>query len=288
MNGVVKCALRRQNQIKEWLVKNNGFKILVTGKTGSGKTTLVNGLLNVVVEEEQGVLYKHTRIVTQYKLQKDEVDYMFYDTPGLKDIEKDAVNDSMDYSYLKEMVRNSQRPDLVVFTLKMNDFIFQQVDKEAMTKINQAFGFKIWSNAMIVLTHANTVAKAGHNIESTENIVYFNRMKDQFSLSVTNALLELKVQEDVANAIPVIPVGLVADPIIKSDGRGISWIEEFWDTLSEVLKSRLSDHDTPTSEEEATQSSEKEGSGCNCACSKEDIVERSSTGWCVGPLCLQL
>ncbi len=97
----VKCAHRKQKEIKEWLKKHNRFKILVTGKTGTGKTTFVKGLKENYVPEEDHLL-PHTVKVTPYEHQQDKVDFIFYDTPGLKD----TVTGSNDYSYLADMMRS--------------------------------------------------------------------------------------------------------------------------------------------------------------------------------------
>ena len=226
----VKCALRRQKQIKQWLEKNNKFKILITGKTGTGKTTLVRGLNEQIVPEEDH-LEPHTVKVTPYDHEYDDVYFTFYDTPGLKD----TVNGSNDYSYLKDMVQNNEHPDLIIFTLKMDDH-FRQEDADTIGNVTDAFGWKVWKNAMFVLTFANAVQKVGHSVESRANRVYFSNLRNSFSLNITKLLREQNVQEYVANSIPVIPVGLVSQPQIESDGRDISWVDDFWETVFGVLK----------------------------------------------------
>ena len=66
--------------------------------------------------------------------------------------------------------------------------------------------------------------------------MYFSNLRYNFSLYITKLLREQNVQEHVANSIPVIPVGLVSQPQIKSDRRDISWVDDFWETVFGVLK----------------------------------------------------
>jgi predicted GTPase len=220
-----------QEQIKEWLAVNSKVKILITGKMGTGKTTLVKGLKEQFVPEGDH-LEPHTLKVTPYEHEYGQIEFTFYDTPGLKD----TINGSNDYSYLKDMVRNSEKPDLIIFTLKMDDTQFREEDQDAIGNITDAFGLTVWKNAMFILTFANKVQKFGHDIDSRENTGYYSELVDKFALNVTELLLKLEVQEDIANNIPVIPVGLISQPKIGSDKRDISWLEEFWQTLFTVLK----------------------------------------------------
>lgn len=237
---------------------------------GTGKTTLVKGLKEQFVLEEDH-LEAHTVKVTPYQHEYDQVDFTFFDTPGLKD----TVNGSNDYSYLEDMVRNNEQPDLIIFTVKMDDSYFRQEDKGVIGNVSDAFGWKVWRNAMFALTFANKVSKPGHAIKSRENKVHFSDVRNKFSLSITELLRKQKVQEEVASSIPVIPVGLISQPRIESDERGISWVKEFWETLFEVLKA---------SRQEPAYQQEEEEDICNCDCSKEG-KDQSSSWWCWWPFC---
>lgn len=277
----VKCALRQQEEIQQWLIRNNNFKVLITGKMGTGKTTLVKGLNDpsfFVAEEDH--LEPHTVKVTPYQHEHDRVDFTFFDTPGLKD----DVNGSNDYSYLKEMVEKNEQPDLIIFAVKMDDAEFRQEDIGAIKNITDAFGWKVWKNAMFVLTFANKVSKPGHALNSRENRVYYDNLKNEFSIHVTKLLRKLNVQEDVASNIPVIPVGLVSQPLIESEGERDSWVEKFWRKLFKVLKASRqeppSNNEDDSKKEDEPQSSQEDG--CNCDCSKDT---ESSSWWCFWPLC---
>ena len=235
----VQCAHNKVLEINKWLYKrnelpkNSGFKVLITGRTGTGKTTLMKGLKENYVPDEENLL-PHTTEVTPYEYAHGKMNFTFFDTAGLKDVE----NGTNDYTYLKDMVRNSQEPDLIIYTIKMDDKDFHE-DTESIKEITNAFGWKAWKHAMFVLTFANKVTVPDASVESRENRVSYNRIRDEFALKVTKLLRDCKVQENVANEIPIIPVGLVAQPIIPSDSRQESWLKEFWQAVNARLKADM-------------------------------------------------
>ncbi len=219
--------------------RSNQFKVLITGNTGTGKSTLVKGLTEAY-EPEADNLLPHTVKVTPYSFEKDKISLTIFDTPGLKD----DVNGTNDYSYLKDMVKNSQEPNLLIFAIRMDDASFRGEDMAVINNISAAFGWKVWRNAMILLTFANKVHLDGYDYDSRENKVYYTRLRGEFAMKITEILRQYQVQDDVANNIPIIPVGLVQQPFIPSDERGVSWVKEFWDTVHAHMK--VTKQDSPS------------------------------------------
>ena len=232
------------DEIEWWLKKHNKFRVLITGKMGTGKTTLIKGLMEKYVPEADNIL-PHTIKVTPYEYEYDKINFTFIDTPGLRD----SSNSHKDYKYLKDMVKNNERPDLILFTIKMDDARLRSEDEATIKNVTDAFGWSTWKNAMFLLTFANKVSKVGSPPSSRENKVYFNKKRDDFSLLITKQLRTNRVQPEVANNIPIIPAGLIMQPFIPSDSRGISWMDEFWHEIFKVLKAPMHDssHIQPTS-----------------------------------------
>ena len=232
-----KCALWLIKQIEEWL-KNNNYRILLTGKMGTGKTTLIKGLKENYVPESSHLL-PHTLKVTSYHYDRDGFNFVIFDSPGLKDSE----DSSYDYEYFKDMVRNNKEPDLISFAVMMSD-VFRDRDAEAIRSISNAFGWKIWENAMFVLTFANMVTKEGYSPENTFSKLHFSTIYNEHLYCIAEALRSNLVREDIINSISVVPVGLVSQPKILSDKRDVYWIDELWEKAFKVLRAPRKTYDT--------------------------------------------
>ena len=226
-----KCALKKLGEIQEWLDHNSKYRILVTGRMGSGKTTFIRGLTEEYVPPTDSLL-PHTTKVMPYDQTREGSNCIFFDTPGLKDDE----NSSNDYAYLREMVRKNGEPNLLVFAIKMDEFTFQEEDLEAVLNVSSAFGWKIWQRSMFILTFANVVQKSGRDTDSVESKLYFSKLLDKHQLEIAKVLRKNSVRDEVINAIPVVPVGLVSKPSIPADRREVSWIEEFWQEAFKILR----------------------------------------------------
>ena len=234
-----KCAEKKIGQIREWL-QNSKYRILVTGRMGSGKTTFIRGLTENFVPPKESLLPRtttdsllpHTTTVMPYGHYYEGSNCVFFDTPGLKDNEES----SNDYDYLREMVRKNGEPDLLVFAIKMDDFVFRDEDVESMVNISSAFGWQIWQRALFILTFANVVSKVGHTAESIENKLHFSNVVTQRHWDIVEALRRNLVKEEVINNIAVVPVGLVSQPNIPADRHEVPWNETFWQEAFKIFR----------------------------------------------------
>ena len=200
---------------------------------GTGKTSLIRGLKENYVPDSDHLL-PHTLKVTPYNYDREGLNFVFFDTPGLND---KASKDSFfnDYENLKDMVKKNEESDLIIFAVKMS-YVFRDEDAEAIGHISNAFGWKVWKNAMFVLTFANMVTSEGHSPESADSKLYFNYVFNEHYSRIVEALRSNRVHEDVIYSISVVPVGLVSQPKIPSDKRGVSWIDELWEEALKVLR----------------------------------------------------
>ena len=125
------------------------LRLLVTGKTGEGKSTLVNGLLGADVAKEGAGFERCTTEVTEYKAEPHGVPVTVFDSPGLQDTtEKEDV-------YLKDMRKKCQNLSLVLYCMKMTNNRLKDEDTLAIIKLTKVFGEDFWKHAIIVLTFAN-------------------------------------------------------------------------------------------------------------------------------------
>ena len=224
-----KCVIERIKDLQEWLKNTGVSRILVAGKMGSGKTTFIKGLTSKFVPSLDPLL-PHTTEVTAYEGCHEGFCFIFFDTPGLKDSEY-----ANDYEYLSEMVKNSGEPNLLIFAIKMDDYVIEEEDKEVIGNVTKAFGWKVWQKAMFILTFANRLEKVGEPPDGVKSTNYFSETFDMHHTSIVNALEAQNVDKEVINKIDVVPVGVISEPIIPAHSLGKSWIDNFWKKAYKTL-----------------------------------------------------
>lgn len=156
--------------------------LLVVGKTGVGKTTLINGLFMEPNEQDVGEPSRTERVtprnltILSPKIERspsqegseDEVHgsskatyrksitIRLNDTPGIEaltGIGKKANRQK----YLNEHSEYYRRADIILYCLRMDDHV-REVDVEFMQFLLKQFGERLWVKVIIVLTFANRVA----------------------------------------------------------------------------------------------------------------------------------
>ena len=105
-----------------------------------------------------------------------------------------------------------------------------------MFNVSSAFGRKIWQKAMFILTFANLVQAIGHTSDSVANKLYFSKLVDEHHFNILHILRNILVKDEVINEIPVLPVGVVSEPILVADRLGQSWVESYWQEAFQILR----------------------------------------------------
>ena len=128
--------------------------ILVIGRTGQGKSALVNSLIELGIEIVSEGSYTDSCTQTSksytYPHAIPGVNVTIIDSPGLQDIQK------KEQKYIQGMKNECHEISLVLYCMKMTDHRFTNDDKVAMQKLHQAFGQNFWERVVFVLTFANT------------------------------------------------------------------------------------------------------------------------------------
>ncbi|KAJ7374055.1 hypothetical protein OS493_009386 [Desmophyllum pertusum] len=149
---------------RNWISKGGQehLSILVTGKTGVGKSRLVNALVGKRVAEEGQQKTARTDTVNSFIINGIEV--FVWDSPGLQD---GTGNEEF---YLEDIRKKLHKGlDIMIYCIKMEDRRFHEEDKNAFRALTREFGKDLWKNAVIALTFANKV----EDPDEGDEVAYF-------------------------------------------------------------------------------------------------------------------
>ena len=225
----------------------------MTGKTGVGKSTLVNGLLGKQVAKEGASATRCTTQVTEYKAELHGVPVTVFDSPGLQD------NTGNEDEYISDMKIKCQHLSLVLYCTKMTNNCLKDQDRYAILKLTAAFGQRFWEYALLVLTFANTenVSRCDERDEDEgpepsfddaaawkelEKKRFEGRLKIWKNGFHKFLIEEVKVQRDIVERIPVVPAGDHRETRDKREPFRLpdreNWFDEFWKACSSRMKGK--------------------------------------------------
>ena len=197
--------------------RQNRLSILITGKTGVGKSRLVNALVGERVAQEGRSTSACTDAVTSYKTEISGVDVVVWDSPGLQGV---TCNERL---YLQEMESKlSQGIDVMIYCISMTDRRFYDADKHANRTLTEVFGSKLWKNSVVALTFANFKTK---DPDEENDLTYFSNEKYFWEKEIDEFLANLKVDLLVRQQIPIVPTGNFKQLCLPGCEN---WLSELW------------------------------------------------------------
>ena len=197
--------------------RQNRFTILITGKTGVGKSRLVNALVGERVAKEGRSKSACTDTVTSYRAKINGVDVVVWDSPGLQD---GTCNERL---YLQDMESKlSQGFDVMIYCISMTDTRFYEADKSAIRTLTKEFGSKLWENGVVALTFANLKTK---DPDEESDLDYFLSEKCFWEKEIDEFLAKLKVDLQVRQQIPIVPTGNYKQLCLPGCEN---WLSELW------------------------------------------------------------
>lgn len=215
-------------KLQGWLANNQSVSIFVTGKTGVGKSTLINGIIGKYVAKEGASLDKGTVVVEAFVFKYQDIDITIWDSPGLQD----GIPDNEE-QYIKDMKhKGCGNSDLVLYCTQMTQTRLSSADFGAITKLTKGLGKQIWNNAVFVMTFANDVMVRVHRGEKLtpdemqeRNSEFFKQRLEQWKANLVDAVVEAGVEHKIAANIPVVPAGYDREVALPDRDN---WLSPLW------------------------------------------------------------
>ena len=227
---------RIRQDLTEWYQNSNEVKIFITGRTGVGKSTLVNGLVGEQMAKEGDSLDPETSEVKAWVSEYRSISVTVWDSPGLQD------GTNMESRYLDDMRTKCSDMDLSIYCVSFKETRFFKgcADIVAMTKLTNVFGEKMWKNAMFVLTFANLAEDLDSRIleadDDDEKVRLFREKLHLWRETLTNALIDdVGVDKEIAERIHVVPAGHASIPELIDRPQ---WLSPIWFTALYAMNSR--------------------------------------------------
>ena len=201
-------------KLKDALLKATSLSVLLSGRAGAGKSTLVNGILGKRVAKEGDKVIRggETSKLTEYSRNVDGVNVTVWDSPGLGD----GSDNQVQSCYIREMREKCSKVDLTLYCIKMFEKWFPRgrtdnPDVNAMANITEAFGSDFWRNTIVVLTFANLVEAmnvAWENLDASAKKVEFEKELENWRGIIRDVLInEIKVPREIAMSVVIVPAG---------------------------------------------------------------------------------
>ena len=209
-----------------WRKDKSSLRIIAVGKTGVGKSTLLNALFGVTETQdafkEGKTLAPGTKSICTQQYIRGGILLTIHDCPGLED------GTGNELTYLREVKeKKDEGIDLMVYCISMKESradLSSEVNDSVIDKLTKELGSDIWQYTVFILTFANSYAKMLSQAKKDVDIEFEKRM-NEWKSKIIQALVKNGVDEPTANNVLVEPAGYYKKPSLPNRKY---WLSELW------------------------------------------------------------
>lgn len=216
-------------ELRNWLKEKEELRIVAMGKTGVGKSTLLNGFVGVKVFDEGDEFDPVTLKVQQHQIEAKGIKITCWDSPGLQD------GSGNEDTYLQDLQKMTKGDiDLMLYCINMLESRSDlHAPESAVRKLTEALGKDVWKNTLFVLTFANMYERRLTKKRSKDLNREFNEKVQEWKLKIQDALRTIQIEESIIDKVQVSPAGFNANPSLP--GRQY-WLSELWSDMLDKLR----------------------------------------------------
>ena len=209
--------------LTDWMKGSDPVTILVTGKDGSGKSTLINCLLNAAkAPVRKGLTKPKASALKSYESVLGKIKLTVWEIPA------DLAAD--------ELKKCSKNAHLILFCVNMSEMRYNEEEKyESMSQLSQGLGIDIFKRTMFILTFANNYIDAiedDHLNNPTEMKKEFVDTVDVWKISLQSTLEhKIGLDRDSAQKTKAVPVGRgekKCSKLLLFPDDDLDWLSKLW------------------------------------------------------------
>ncbi len=220
---------------------NKAINVFITGKTGVGKSSLLNAIAGPNQFEEGKNLDGVTRGVTQVGADIHGVRFNIWDSPGLQDITEDdqAITEKIKHTLKNECTHLH----LFLYCIRMDCDRIERNEFVAIKQLTDIFSNKIWETSVFVLTFGNMVLPPPEEDTKEKSPSWFKKRIQEFREVIIKALLDAGISPEKAAKVPVIPAGYHTSTRTMANSVELldrsDWFTPFWFTCANIMNENL-------------------------------------------------
>lgn len=190
-----------ERQAEAWNSKSC-INLLVVGRATTGKHELMQSLLGERTECVSTEQHASTT-VCDFNVRETCFKVTIWTLPDI------AVGE-----YWSPMRDKLGTLDLVMYTLRMDDFQLRPEDASHLHTLSKVFGDTFWRKGMLALTFANKVTYLDGKLQVRRGRVFLDNHRKHLKGKIHDVLVPAGISEKVFKGIPFVPTGDRSEPLL--------------------------------------------------------------------------